>query len=194
MGIVTVSGLPGSGTSTASRLVAVLTGWEYVNAGAIFRQMAAEAGLSLAEFGGRAERDGTIDRDLDDRIVGLAREAAGGAIFEGRLTGWMAHNHQLPALKVWLGADRQTRAARVSGRDGQTPEEAARAMDERERSEHDRYTAVHGIDIANLSIYDLTLDSAHRTPEEIAAAISSRAHALMASAGATGPAGEKGGI
>jgi len=175
VGIVTVSGLPGSGTSTASRLLAERTGWEYVNAGAIFRKMATESGLSLAEYGRQAETDGTIDRELDERIVGLARQATGGAILEGRLTGWMAHYHDLPALKVWLDADRDTRAARVSSRDGQSPAEAQADMEERERSEHDRYTAFHGIDISDLSIYDLTLDSVHLTPDEIAAAIAARA-------------------
>lgn len=193
MGIVTVSGLPGSGTSTASRLLAERTGWQYVNAGAIFRQMAAETGLSLAEYGKRAEIDDTIDRDLDARIVGLARQAAGGAILEGRLTGWMAHHHDLPALKVWLNADRQTRVERVSGRDGLAPAEALRTMDERERSEHNRYTAFHSIDISDLSIYDLTLDSARCSPEEIADAIAARAGDREASADAQGASGEKGG-
>ncbi|MFH1570895.1 MAG: (d)CMP kinase [Gemmatimonadota bacterium] len=174
MSIVTVSGLPGSGTSTASRLLAERTGWQYVNAGAIFRQLAAEAGMSLPEYGARAEAQGTIDRDLDARMVELARHAAAGAILEGRLTGWMAHRHQLPALKVWLHADRQTRARRVSSRDGQSLEEALKAIDERERSEHDRYAAHHGIDISDLTIYDLTLDSAAWRPERIADEMAAR--------------------
>lgn len=189
MGIVTVSGLPGSGTTTASRLLAQRTGWEYVNAGAIFRAMAAEAGLSLAGLGKRAETDGTIDRELDARIVELARQARSGAILEGRLTGWMAHFHDLTALKVWLDADRDTRASRVSSRDGQSPAEALADMEERERSEHDRYAAFHGIDIADLTIYDLTLDSVHHSPEQIADAIAARAGDAETSTGVTGRKG-----
>ena len=171
MSIVTVSGLPGSGTSTVSRLLVERTGWEYVNVGAVFRQMAAEAGLSLAEYGKRAEADGAIDRELDARTVTLARDAGAGAILEGRLSGWMAHRHQLPALKVWLDADRQTRVERIARRDGQSFDAALVAISERERSERERYAAFHGIDISDLSIYDLTPDSAHCSAAEIAAAI-----------------------
>ena len=56
--IITVSGLPGSGTSTACDTLCEKLGWAYVNAGRIFRELAEESGLSLAEFGERAEVDG----------------------------------------------------------------------------------------------------------------------------------------
>ena len=38
--IITVSGLPGSGTSTACGQLAARLGWVYVDAGQIFRQLA----------------------------------------------------------------------------------------------------------------------------------------------------------
>ena len=62
--IITVSGLPGSGTSTACDHLCTGLGWAYVNAGELFRQLAQESGLSLAEFGRQAEVDGRIDRQL----------------------------------------------------------------------------------------------------------------------------------
>jgi len=99
--IITVSGLPGSGTTSSCKLVTERLGWAYVNAGQIFRQLAEEAGVSLAEYGRRAEGDGNIDRQLDARMVESAGEL-GRVLLEGRLTGWMAHRHGLSAFKVWF--------------------------------------------------------------------------------------------
>jgi len=53
--LITISGLPGSGTTTVSRLVADALTLERVPGGEVFRQLAAEAGMSLAEFGTYAQ-------------------------------------------------------------------------------------------------------------------------------------------
>ena len=132
--------------------------WRYINAGSIFRAMAAEAGATLAEFGRRAETDSRIDLGLDARMVEEARRCRG-VILEGRVTGWMAARHGLPALKVWLQASASTRVARIGGRDGQTPQEAMSAMGEREGSEAARYGRHHAIDMGDLSVYDLVVDT-----------------------------------
>lgn len=174
MGIITVSGLPGSGTSTVSRLLVERTGWDYINAGEIFRQLAEEAGVSLMEYGRRAEGDAQIDKDLDARMVQVARGGVAGLVLEGRLTGWMAHRHDVPALKVWLDADLRSRASRASGRDGLSLEDAMEAVVGRERSEARRYVEYHGIDLTDRSIYDLVIDTCPCSPSEIAEMICSR--------------------
>ena len=67
--LITISGLPGSGTTTASRLVADALGLERVPGGEVFRQLAAEAGMSLAEFGAHAQDHPDIDIELDRRLT-----------------------------------------------------------------------------------------------------------------------------
>ncbi|MEW6753583.1 MAG: (d)CMP kinase [Candidatus Latescibacterota bacterium] len=156
--VLTVSGLPGSGTTTACRLLGKALGWPHVNAGQIFRELAAGSGLTLAELGRRAEEDGEIDRQLDARMVATARRL-GRVVLEGRLTGWMASRHGLPALRTWLAAPLEVRARRVSRRDGQPLAQATRAMQEREASEARRYRLFHQIEIADLSVYDLVVDT-----------------------------------
>jgi len=168
--IITVSGLPGSGTTTVCRLLTAKLGWAYVNAGQIFRGLASEAGVSLAEYGRLAESDGRIDRELDARMVGTAREGDP-VILEGRLTGWMAQRHGLPALKVWLAAPVRERARRVSTRDRESLERTVETMRIREDSEAKRYRAFHDIDLADLTIYDLLIDTRKHTAEKVAAAI-----------------------
>lgn len=167
MRLITISGLPGSGTSTLSKGLAAETGWIYLNTGQVFRQMAQEAGVSLEEFGRHAEADAAIDRQLDARMVELARAADVGCVLEGRLMGWMVRRRDLPALKVWLHADLETRARRVSARDGQDLAQAVAAIVEREKSEHLRYALHHEIDLADTSIYDLVLDSDDTAVDEL---------------------------
>lgn len=163
---VTISGLPGSGTSSLCKRLAERSGWLYINAGQIFRDMAAEAGASLVDFGRHAEADGDIDRQLDARMIEQARDADR-CLLEGRVTGWMVHRHRLPALKVWVHADVHTRAQRVAARDGQSLDEALSACLAREESERLRYAAHHGIDLSDLSLYDLVVDSDEATVEEL---------------------------
>lgn len=161
MSILIVSGLPRSGTSTACALLRERLGWHYVNAGQIFRDMANEQGLTLAEWGARAEADPRIDRQLDERMVQVARDKAP-VVLEGRMTGWMALRSGLTALKVWLAASAEARAQRVGGRDGDL--QALEKMLARQASEAQRYREHHGIDIADLSIYDVVIDTVEHAP------------------------------
>jgi len=171
--LVTISGLPGSGTSTvASRLAAEL-GLERLDGGPVFRGLAAERGMTVGEFSKLAEADPAIDLELDARLAAAARR--GDVVLESRLAGWIATNEGLaPApgcLRVWIACDEGERARRVGGREGLAAEEALEANRAREASEARRYREYYGIDIADLSIYDLTLDSTLSTPDELVAAI-----------------------
>jgi cytidylate kinase len=163
--LVTLSGLPGSGTSTVARQAASLLGLAHIDGGTVFRSLAAEQGLTLAEFAEVAEADDTIDRALDARLT--ERAAAGDVLLESRLSGWLATRAGLPALRIWIGCDEAERAARVGLRDGQGTEEALRHNREREASERERYLEYYGIDLADLTIYDLVLDSTTAGPSEL---------------------------
>ena len=46
--VITVSGLPGSGTSTVCELVAERSGFRYINAGVIFRTLYSASDLHCA--------------------------------------------------------------------------------------------------------------------------------------------------
>ncbi len=167
--LVTVSGLPGAGTTTACRLVADELGLEHVHAGVVFRRLAAERGLTLAELGAAAEADDQVDRDLDALV--LARASEGDCVVEGRLAGWVTHRAGLEAVRVWVACDPAIRAQRVAGREGLAVERARADNDEREASERARYQRIYGIDVDDLSVYDLVLDSATAGPDEIAAEV-----------------------
>lgn len=173
--LVTLSGLPGSGTSTVARAAAVALGLDHVDGGTVFRTVAAEQGLSLAAYAALAEHDEKIDRALDDRLTERAHR--GDVLLESRLSGWLATRAGLESLCVWIRCDEVERARRVAERDGQDGDLALAHNQQRERSERARYLRYYDIDLTDLGIYDLVLDSTEATPPHLVAAVVSAAQA-----------------
>ncbi len=167
--VVTISGMPGSGTTTAARLVAEATGLRHVNTGAIFREMARERGVTLNEFGKLANEDPAIDRELDARQIEICR--SGGILLEGRLAGYMLKDAGVDCLAVWLGAPVDERVRRVSGRDSLSFEEARSLSLEREEDERRRFVEFYGFDLGKTDVYDLVLDSSQLRAPAICEAI-----------------------
>lgn len=171
--LITISGLPGSGKTTVARLVAQALCLEHVYAGDIFRRQAAARGLSLEEYARRAETDHSIDRALDAQMRERARQ--GNAVLEGRLAAFMADEARAPALRVFLDAPEEVRAARIAGREGGEVAERLPQMQAREASDARRYCEIYGFDYHDRSRYDLVLGTDGRSPDELAAAIVERA-------------------
>lgn len=167
--LVTVSGPPGAGTTTASRLVADDLALERVPGGEVFRLLAAEAGMTVGEFGRHAADHPEVDRELDRRLLERARE--GDCVVESRLAGWLAATASLDSVRVWVDCDPAVRAARVAEREGISAAQAAADNEARAALEQVRYQALYGFDLADLRIYDLVLDSGRLGPEAIADAV-----------------------
>jgi predicted cytidylate kinase len=150
-----------------ARLLSKRLGIPHVYAGDVYRQQANERGLSLPQLNELAEKDHSIDRELDDRLAEWARK--GGVVLEGRLAGFIADEQHVDALKVWLTASDRVRAERVAQREGV---ESAAAILEENSTRHDsdakRYKLIYGYDLDDTSIYDLVLVTDERTPEDIA--------------------------
>lgn len=172
MPTITISGAPGSGTTTVAKLLKEKLGIKHVYAGEIFRKEAVKRGMSLQEFGKYCERNPEIDKKLDEFQKEILEK--GNVILEGRLSGWIAYRNRIPALKVYLWADEETRVKRIMKREGGKYEEKKREMIEREMSEIERYKKLYGIDIRDTSFYDLIIDTSSKTPEEIAEIILSK--------------------
>ncbi len=152
--LLSMSGLPGSGTTTVSKLLAEHYGVDLVNAGDVFRGLAKEHGMTLAEFGALAESDASIDVKIDERQKEIAN-TRDDIILEGRLAGHMAEK----ALKVWIKAPIDVRVKRISGREGASFDVMLDETIRREASEAVRYKEIYEIDIEDMSVYDLVIDS-----------------------------------
>ncbi len=155
--LITISGPAGSGKSTAAAALADELGYDHVSGGDIFRELAAEKGLTPLELNKLAEEDDAIDRDLDRRLRDLAAERDD-LVLESRLAGWMAGEHA--DFRIWLDAPLDVRADRVANREDKDPELARTETEARADSEAKRYADYYDIDIGDLSIYDLVLNTA----------------------------------
>jgi len=160
--LITVSGPAGSGKSTLAASLADALDYDHVSGGDIFRSLADERGMTPLELNKQAEEDDEIDRDLDRRLRDVARDRDD-LVLESRLAGWMAGDHA--DLKLWLDAPLSVRAERISQRENKPVEQARTETRERAESEAHRYREYYEIDIEDLSIYDLAINTARWSPQ-----------------------------
>ncbi len=168
--IISISGPPGSGKTTVGKLLAENLDYEFISTGMVFRHMAEEREISLEKFGEMALEDHEIDKELDKRIIAIAKEKKK-LVIEGRLAGHMLHLNGITAFKIWVDAHMHTRALRISGREEKNVEEVIEETKIREDCEWQRYHDIYGIDARSLAIYDLVIQSDVSTAEELASEI-----------------------
>ncbi|VVB55318.1 Putative adenylate kinase [uncultured archaeon] len=154
--LVTVGGSVASGKSTLAKNLAKKLGFAHVSAGSFLRQMADERGMSILEFSKLAESFPEIDKEIDERQR-TAAKAAGDAVVDGRLSAYFLK----PDLALWLVAPAEVRAKRLlsRGEKYKNVSEARAAMEAREASERKRYSAFYSIDLGDLSVYDLVINT-----------------------------------
>lgn len=162
--IITISGLAGSGTTTASKILSEKMGIPYVSAGDIFRQMAAEKNMDILEFSKFAEENEGIDIEIDKRQSQIAKESDN-LIIEGRLS---AHFVENADLRLWFIAPLDTRSERISHREDKPFDIVKEEIIKRSKSEAKRYKEIHNIDIENMEVYDLIINTGNFHPESIA--------------------------
>ena len=141
--LLTISGPAGSGKSTAAAALAEALDYDHVSGGDIFR-------------------------DLDRRLREIAA-TRDGVVLESRLAGWMAGEHA--DFRVWLDAPLSVRAERIADREDKSVEVARSETEQRSESEARRYREYYDIDIEELTIYDLALNTARLSPEAVLAVI-----------------------
>lgn len=161
--IITIGGLAGSGTTTAAKILSEKLQIPYLSAGEIFREMAIERGMDLLEFGKYAEGNDDIDLEIDRRQAELASKKEN-LIVEGRLSAYFVEAD----LKIWFVAPLDIRTERISEREGKDQDTVKKEIITRGESEAVRYHEIHGIDIGNMEVYDLVINSHSFQPEGIA--------------------------
>ena len=161
--IVTIGGLAGTGTTTLAELLSEKLDIPYISAGFVFREMAAEKGMSVLEFSEFAEGNDDIDKEIDRRQAEKAK-LADNLIVEGRLSAFFVDNAD---LKLWLITPFDVRSDRIAKREEKSVEVAKEEIITRERSEALRYKEIHNIDISNMDIYDLIINTDSFDPESI---------------------------
>ena len=163
--VITISGLPGSGTTTVAKMLAERTGMEYFNVGMIFRELAEKYKMDLQSFEVYCEGHPEIDRELDRKQEMKMKQ--GKIIMEGRLSGWIAYLKKIPSFRIWLDCEEEERMRRVVEREGGEMKDKKKETKERMESEKRRYEKFYGIKLDDKSIYDMIIDTTNTPPEKI---------------------------
>jgi len=160
--VIAISGPAGSGKSTQAKMIAEALGLRYVSAGHVFRRIAEELGVDIVELSRIAEKDPRIDLEVDRR----SREEAlkGNVVVEGHLTAWVIRD--LADVTIYLTAPLHVRVSRIAARDGKEFSEALAETLIREYSQIKRFRKFYGIDVRDLSLFDLVLNTEGLTVEE----------------------------
>jgi len=158
---VTIGGPPGSGTTTIAKIVSKKLQYTHVYTGDIFRNLAKEKNMSLEDFSKLAEKDFSIDMEVDRRQKELG--ANDNIILEGRMARFMIN----PDLSVWITAPIDERVRRIFLRENLNYTEAYKNTELRENSEKNRYQKIYNVDISNLASYDLVINSLRLSAEGV---------------------------
>jgi cytidylate kinase len=164
--IITVGGRAGAGKSTISKLLAKKLDLTHYSTGDLMRMMAVERGISLLELSRIAEKDKSIDKELDQRQIELGKKHDN-FVIDGRLAAFFIPN----SIKIFLDADKKERARRIirDKRKEETSDSVAGMVKElhvRELSEKRRYHKYYGFDCYNTKFYEIVVDTTHTTKEE----------------------------
>lgn len=163
---ITISGNLGSGKSTICKILEQ-KGFNVVTAGGIFRQIAKERGIDVVEL--MSLQDDSVDELLDTRNKELGQKLDH-TVFDSRMAWYFVPD----AMKVFVRIDIETAAMRIyndATRDTEhnnSLEECRNNIIRRQRLERDRYRSLYGQDIYDLKNYDIIIDGASGTPEELA--------------------------
>jgi len=168
--IVVIGGPPGSGKTTAAELYGRTRGAVLISGGKLFREMAAEHGMDVVAFSAHAEKHHEVDRQLDEIVLAAVRRAALGgrdAVVDGRIQAHLLARANVRAFSVLVSAPLDVRAKRIAEREGKSEKAALGEILRRERSERERYRAIYDIDLEDVSVYHLELDSTELSPASI---------------------------
>ncbi|MHA1194674.1 MAG: (d)CMP kinase [Promethearchaeota archaeon] len=172
--IISISGAHGTGKSTVAKILASKLGLKYYSTGEAFRELAEEKGMSLEEFTKYVEKHPEIDKELDEKVIQVAKE--GNVVIESQLAGHLLKD--VADLRIHLKCPLEIRVKRMAERDGTSKEEKLKETLIRENSELKRFMELYNINLndenAILKIHDLIIDTQNMSIEEVVNTILSK--------------------
>lgn len=159
--IITISGTPGSGKSVVGRELASKLKYQHYSSGDFMRDMAEQKKISLLELSKIAEKDRSIDEEIDQRQIDLGMHEDN-FVIDARL-GF----HFIPkSIKIFIDADFNIRAERIFSdrirkEHNVNLENTKENIERRENSEKMRYQEYYNINPYNKENFNLIIDSSN---------------------------------
>ena len=166
--IIAISGKAGSGKSTIARMLSERLKLKHYSIGDLMRERASQKGMGLLELNKLAEKDRSIDLELDNELKNLGK-TKDNFVVDGRLAAFFIPGAK---IRIFLDADSAVRAQRIlnAKRKQEKSTDAKEAMvsiKKREESEKKRYMNFYGADYMDKKLYNYTADTTSLTPEKI---------------------------
>ena len=158
--LITIDGRSGAGKGTLAEHIAEFMDIERYSAGDFFRNIASEKGLTVEELSEKADKDTDLEVDKRTFQKGLSENC----VIESRISCHVMGDYS--DLKIRLKADLDERSERVASREGLSEEDARQRIIKRDRDNKERYRDYYGINMDDLTIYDLIIDNTELSIEE----------------------------
>ena len=170
--LITISGRAGTGKSTVARLLSEKLNLNHYSIGDLMRAMALEKGMNFLDLNKLAEKDNSIDFELDEKLKELGK-TKDNFIVDGRLTAFFIPH---AAIRVFLEADDKVRAERIlkdkrQHEKGQNLKQMISNIKKREESEKKRYKKYYGVDYTNKKLYNYVIDTTKLNPNQVVSKI-----------------------
>ncbi|RLG21911.1 cytidylate kinase [Candidatus Micrarchaeota archaeon] len=165
--IVTVSGLPGAGSTSLARDLSKVFNWKLITMGEMFKQMAKEKGLSSGQEGSatllleKQKKNKSFERFHRefDKMQKKAARRYKNCIINGKLSAFVIKDAD---VRIFLKANERIRAKRIAKREGVSYRKALRDIRRREKIERREWKRIYNVDYAaDLYAYDLVMDTSY---------------------------------
>jgi len=175
--IITLSGKPGSGKSSTSDRIAELLGYTRYSSGDFVRKFIKKEKLTLDEFNMMAEKDHSIDHEIDENLRDLRDQRD--IVIDSRLGFyWIPES-----FKVYLDLDMDVATARIYkdavGNEGRehgagmagSIMEIQQQVNKRLEDEKRRFTTLYGVNPYSNANFDLIINTSRHSPQTVASTI-----------------------
>ena len=164
---IVISGTPGSGKSTAARLLAERLGYRHFSMGDFQREIAREKGITINELSKLEEKDDRIDRMVDERQRELGKKEDD-LVIDSRLgVKFIPHAD----FRIFLDCKMDERARRIYGHkrsdEAGDIDSVKEKMSQREKSEEKRFRDYYGFDYKDKRHYNVCIDTTELKEGEV---------------------------
>ncbi|MDG6913831.1 MAG: cytidylate kinase family protein [Nitrososphaerota archaeon] len=157
--------MPAVGKTSVSRQVAESLGIPMVGGGDVLKEMAVEEGYTPGgedwwdkgdgmKFLQERKRSSDFDKEVDARLLKKAKR--GDVVITSYPVPWLTRD----GIKVWLSGTVESRAVRMSKRDGIAVSECKEILSVRDRENYKLYKKIYGIEFGeDLKPFDLVVET-----------------------------------
>jgi cytidylate kinase len=171
--VICISGMAGSGKSTAAKRLAEHYGLKYYSGGDALKAIATDMGYKTTGEGWWETTEGIkflrerlgnpeIDRKVDEKLLEWANQ--GGVILDSWTMPWLLKK----GFKIWLETSEKLRAQHLAERDGLSLEEALKILREKETKTKAIFMKLYGFKLGeDFKPFQLILDANLLSKDEV---------------------------